>query len=669
MACRKNYYLLKKKEHEFNELFQSVSSLSESANIIENCEQKDILEDNNFHSSSSEFELTKVTSRKVDAVFDASSVIDLAPDNQESDLYSDAVSVVANSSITDLETGNSEAASDVDKQLMQELKDWYNSTNSSLHSFKKLLGILKKYHNIPGDPRTILGTKTHEETPVLEGSFVYFGLEKNIRSNFNLESAEIDELQLDVSIDGVPIYKSVGTSFWPILCSTSNSIHYQAGSANPFVVGIYCGKKKPEIHSYLKDFCLELKQLLNNGIFIKNKCYSVKVRAIIADAPAKALIKQIKSHGGYFACDRCVVKGHYDINVKSVSYNETNTDKRTDASFRNKLQPEHHIGDSPFIDTNIDMINTFAIDYMHIILLGIMKKLLKSWLQIVPFKLSTGQKANVELTINSIKTYIPCEFNRKPRSLSEMDRYKATEFRLILLYTGVAYFKDVLKENMFKNFLLLMYIVRTLCNPNAVADSDILTHIEKLCLIYVKQFKKFYGNKFALSLNIHVLIHVVDDVRRFGVLDSFGAFPFENMLGRIKKRVRSSNLPLSQITRRISEGMTFAVDREIIHSGVVSDKFLYVNECKITPKSFKNSCVILHDTSIALIEGINANGRVHIKQFVRKIPAFDYPYTSDNIDVYLVDKKIREKEVSQMEIHKKCMIYPFKKKFLVLTLL
>lgn len=661
MANRKNYYLLQKKKQEFDKLLQSSSSCLESGIIVDVCEPKNLLEETDL-SSDCEFEIPKDPSS-------SKSQKDVAPslyDSQSSDFQPGNSESEAN--FSDIALDVDEAPKQECVNLKNELKDWYNKNNITHSAFKALLGILKQYHNLPGDPRTILGTKTHEETPVIEGSMVYFGLEKNIRNNFQFASAEIDELKLDVSIDGVPIYKSVGTSFWPILCSISNSMPYEVGLANPFIVGIYCGKKKPEIDSYLKDFCCELKELLNNGLLINNKLYPLQIRAIIADAPAKAFIKQIKSHGAYFACDRCVVKGHYDKNVKSMSYIETNADKRTDSSFRSKLQPEHHIGDSPFIGTNINMIDAFAIDYMHVVLLGIMKKLLKSWVQLVPFKLSTGQKADVELTIKAIKKYIPCEFSRKPRSLSEMDRYKATELRLILLYTGAAYFKDVLKENMFKNFLLLMYIVRTLCNPNAVADSDILTHIEKLCVIFVKQFKKIYGNKFSLSLNIHILIHIVDDVRRFGVLDSFSAFPFENMLGRIKKRVRSSNLPLSQISRRISEGLTFSVNKEIIHNRVC-ESFLYVNKFKITPKSFKNSCVILQDSSIALIEGINANGTVNIKQFVKKIPAFDYPCTSDHIDVYLVDKKIKVNKINQMEILNKCMIYPVKKKYLVLPLL
>jgi hypothetical protein len=52
---------------------------------------------------------------------------------------------------------------------------------------------------------------------------------------------------------------------------------------------------------------------------------------------------------------------------------------------------------------------------------------------------------------------------------------------------------------------------------------------------------------------MHGLIHICDDVRQFGSLDSYSAFPFENFLGQMKRMLRSGNQPLSQLCRRLSE--------------------------------------------------------------------------------------------------------------------
>ena len=52
---------------------------------------------------------------------------------------------------------------------------------------------------------------------------------------------------------------------------------------------------------------------------------------------------------------------------------------RTDSSFQTQKQSQHHIGKSPLLELNIDMIDTFAHDYMHLVLSGVVKKLVKTW--------------------------------------------------------------------------------------------------------------------------------------------------------------------------------------------------------------------------------------------------------------------------------------------------
>jgi hypothetical protein len=49
------------------------------------------------------------------------------------------------------------------------------------------------------------------------------------------------------------------------------------------------------------------------------------------------------------------------------------------------------------------------------------------------------------------------------------------------------------------------------------------------------------------------LLHLVDDVRRFSLLVSFGLFPFEIFLQRLKKLIRKSDKPLAQLVKRIGE--------------------------------------------------------------------------------------------------------------------
>ena len=71
---------------------------------------------------------------------------------------------------------------------------------------------------------------------------------------------------------------------------------------------------------------------------------------------------------------------------------------------------------------------------------------------------------------------------------------------------------------------------------------------------------ELYGPGF-LVCNVHCLIHLATDVKRFGCLDVFSAFPFENHLKMLKHLVRRAAFPLPQIIRRIEEKQRFPISK------------------------------------------------------------------------------------------------------------
>ena len=61
---------------------------------------------------------------------------------------------------------------------------------------------------------------------------------------------------------------------------------------------------------------------------------------------------------------------------------------------------------------------------------------------------------------------MPSEFARQPRQLSEMDRWKATEFRQFLLYTGPVALHGILHTDVYKHFLVLSVAVLLLLDDD-----------------------------------------------------------------------------------------------------------------------------------------------------------------------------------------------------------
>lgn len=132
-----------------------------------------------------------------------------------------------------------------------------------------------------------------------------------------------------------------------------------------------------------------------------------------------------------------------------------------------------------------------------------------------------------------------------------MARWKGTQYRAFLHYVGIVVLKDYLQRDVYNHFLLL-FCAATICS--AKRYFKLLPLARDMLNQYIEIFKEIYGEQYVTS-NIHNLAHLVDDVERYGVLESFSAYPFENLLGKLKRKIRNGNRPLQQIAKRIVEGI------------------------------------------------------------------------------------------------------------------
>ena len=118
-------------------------------------------------------------------------------------------------------------------------------------------------------------------------------------------------------------------------------------------------------------------------------------------------------------------------------------------------------------------------------------------------------------------------FSRKPRILDEIYRWKLTEFRQYLLYTGKIALKGILPAEFYRHFMALSVAVSILVSPNLVMNHVDYAH--QLLEYFVESERNLYGPEF-LIYNVHSLLHLTDDTRTYGSLDNFSAFMFENYL-------------------------------------------------------------------------------------------------------------------------------------------
>ena len=351
------------------------------------------------------------------------------------------------------------------KDLRTSLFEWavkHQITHSAIYD---LLHILREEHpDLPKDPRTLLSSfKVSNIKSLSGGEYYYFGVEVQLVSLLETyeQLRQFQHFSLQINVDGLPLYKSSGTQLWPILCRLED-----APTLDPVVIGLYSGESKPKDPiEYLSDFVNEMQNLYEHGFLYMEKVYSVSISNVVCDVPARAFIKNTKHHNGYSACDKCTQEGeHYD---RRMCFPETDSPLRTNVSFEERIDDEHHKGPNPFQGINIGMVTQFPIDYMHLVCLGVMKKLLSFWLGKGPVSVRIPYRIQTKISecLVSLSPYISCDFARKTRSLMEVGRWKATEFRLFLLYTGPVALLDNVDKEIYDNFMLLSVGIHILCHP------------------------------------------------------------------------------------------------------------------------------------------------------------------------------------------------------------
>ncbi|XP_074097087.1 uncharacterized protein LOC141526157 [Cotesia typhae] len=256
-------------------------------------------------------------------------------------------------------------------------KGFFNTKMNQVQSntMLKILHTHPQLNFLPTDCRSLLKTPREKiQTKIIPpGEYLHLGLESTLKSILSLVSLESipRELIIDFNTDGVELNKNI--QLWPIQIRVINLSHDK-----PELIGIYEGVKKPNSFTdFFLDFVQEVKSIEEEGgiIFNGNLIY-LKFRCFIADAPARAYVLNHASHVAKYPCSKCHVEGitfH-----KSNRFVGINHKLRTDLEYRMLSDVDHHKGKSAIHDLPINLVNQVPFDYMHLVCLGVMKKIIGS---------------------------------------------------------------------------------------------------------------------------------------------------------------------------------------------------------------------------------------------------------------------------------------------------
>lgn len=284
------------------------------------------------------------------------------------------------------------------------------------------------------------------------------------------------------------MYRKSSLQFLLILCRLYNEENSFLHS--PFSVALYAGTEKPaSLIMFLQQFIDELNELLGNGIVIEGLLYFVRIKCFIADTPARALIKCTKGHTVYFCCEICVIGGQrWSGKTRFLGANEL---PRSDVSFRAQSQPQYHQNDvTPLINIqSLDMVKMYLIDLMHLSPLGIIKKLLESWLHssYPSVQLNKAKKLLLNLMLETLKSQVPLDFQRKTHLFEEIAYWKATRYIFsIVRWTTCS--TDILLSDFFSSIFysclhhFVFSVHLNLQEPMLIMQNCIWKNLLSLCL-------------------------------------------------------------------------------------------------------------------------------------------------------------------------------------------
>lgn len=545
-----------------------------------------------------------------------------------------------------------------------------------------VLHVLRTHHCLSYLPRT---TKTFLHTPqesnydivpLGSGNYVHIGFEKTLKQKLiNIPINQLPaEIVIDISTDGATLNKCF--QFWPIQYRIKN-----IKNSKPIIAGIYLGKSKPcDPHKFMKQFVNEVLQVIQNGgISINNKKIPLHIRCFIADAPARALILNHKGHMSSNPCSKCKVEGFRSSN--RMIFNVFNSPLRTDIEYKMCIDTEHHHGESPLSVLPMGLVSNVPFEYMHLVLLGVTKKLISAWLEgkYAVSKLSGRQINIISARLVSCSVYCPREFSRRCRSIVDYKNFKATEFRTFLIYTGPSVIRDVVTQNVYIHFLLLSCAIRILMSD--ISSNEDILFAKQALRKFVILSENLYGIEF-MSYNLHGLLHLADDVQLLGKLDSFSAFDFENYMPEFRNFVRKPHLPLQQFIRRLHELNSCDVSLKlnnscnVIHASCTHKNGPLLQNIPSTPcTQFKllktgyitygcnkrDNCCILKSGIICIIENIvqmSTNYYFIVRRFKKVNNFYDYVIESKLMGMFECYNLSEQFIISLSDVYTKCFRIP-----------
>ncbi|KAJ1520356.1 hypothetical protein ONE63_003491 [Megalurothrips usitatus] len=322
------------------------------------------------------------------------------------------------------------------------------------------------------------------------------------------------------------------------------------------VVGVWYDKPKPNMNSFLKPLSEKLRALHTKGVKWEHPSTSelhesrVTVPLCVADAPARAKAQNILGHNGKYGCNTCEIKAmrsawvpgkrrtlYYPYSHSPVLRTEARMTLQAMRALREGKTFKGVKGPSVLsIIPSLDISCSFVPEYMHSVLLGVVKQIVSLWCSSQEPWMVMNRIPFIDNILSSVKH--PDFVHRTGRTLKMLKYWKASDFYYFLLFESVLILKDYLPDVYLQHYFLLVEGIFLLLKKS-VSELEI-SIAESLLKLFVSKFLDLYGDR-AMSYNVHQLCHLALCVRKYGPLYANNAFMFEDVNGLVASATHGTN--------------------------------------------------------------------------------------------------------------------------------
>lgn len=384
-----------------------------------------------------------------------------------------------------------------------------------------------------------------------------------------------ENISLTWNVDGIPIFKSSNYSMWPIYLAINElPLDKRWKRNNIILAGLWLGHQKPDMLLFLKPFTESLTTLYSEGVRISSPdiqetfiCRGMLLCGT-CDLPAKAIVYNMLQFNGYHGCSHCKQSGkqlsttagsggkvHIYPYIQENPLGPLRTNDETESHSRKAVdttKPECGVKGPSWLCTvpRYNVIDGNVVDYMHCVLLGVTKMLLKLWFNSEHSKelwYCGNQVEKADSKLLQIKP--PTTITRVPRSIQQHRSYwKASEYRAWLLFYSLPVMLNILPTEYLAHHMLLVESVFILLQ-NSITHA-MVKKAEAMIKHYCFKMHVYYSEK-CMTANVHHLLHLPHVVAKFGPLFAYSCFPFESMNGNLLRLIKGTQHVDQQIIEAI----------------------------------------------------------------------------------------------------------------------